>query len=136
MSRYVSEALRQLVHERANFRCEYCRISAISSFYAFHIEHIISIKHAGRTESKNLALACQIRNWNKGSDLGTFLDDPSVLIRFYNPRTDIWGQHFEVESNGLILPKTKIAEATIKIFDFNHVESIIERAEMIKRNLF
>jgi HNH endonuclease len=136
MSRYISEYLRQFVHERANFRCEYCRISVVNSFYAFHIEHIISLKHGGKTEAENLALACQICNWNKGSDLGTYLDDPSVLIRFFNPRIDNWLQHFEVESSGLIVPKTHIAQATVKIFDLNHVESIIERAEMIKRNIF
>lgn len=136
MSRYVSETLRRLVAVRANFRCEYCRLRELDSFFTYHIEHIVSLKHGGLTVEENLAYACQICNYNKGSDIATFLDDISIPIRFFNPRTDTWNDHFEIDLSGLILPKTAIAEATIKIFGMNHPDSIIERGEMIRRNIF
>ena len=74
-------------------------------------------------------------NTNKGSDIATILEDTQIPIRFYNPRIDIWAEHFEIESSGLLHPKTLIAQATIKILDLNQVESIIERSKLIQLGL-
>ena len=131
MSRYISESLRRLVAERASFRCEYCLIPEANSFYSFQVDHIISIKHGGKTEADNLALACVICNRNKGSDLGTVLEKSDDIIRFFNPRKDQWEDHFEVTEKGVLNHKTSIGEATIKIFDLNHPDSILERQVLI-----
>ncbi len=136
MSRYLSNKLKELVPKRANFRCEYCRLSAELSYFPFHIEHIISLKHGGKTISINLAYACPLCNIKKGSDIATILNNPDVLIRFFNPRIDNWHEHFIIEDTGLIVSKTSIGEATIKIFNFNHPDSIIERFEMIHFGTF
>lgn len=136
MSRYISDRLRQLVAERANHRCEYCRLPARFSFFEFHIDHIISLKHGGPTTEANLAFACQICNLNKGTDIATSLAELDRIVRFFNPRKDSWHQHFEIDENGLISPLSLLGEATIKIFDFNHVEGIIERQELMSRHLF
>ncbi len=136
MSRYIPETLRRLVAVRANFRCEYCRLRELDSFFSYHNEHIVSMKHGGLTVAENLAYACQICNYTKGSDIATFLHDITTPIRFFNPRTDNWNDHFEADVSGEILPKTLIGEATIKILDINHPDSIIERREMIRRNIF
>lgn len=84
----------------------------------------------------NLAYSCQICNLNKGSDVATFLSDIQTPIRFYNPRIDVWQEHFDVADTGLISPKSDIGEATIKIFNTNQPDSVIERREMIRLNLF
>ncbi len=136
MSRYISDNLRQLVSKRAEYRCEYCCLSEKRSFFTFHIDHIVSLKHGGKTLAKNLALACPICNINKGSDIATFLDNIREPIRFFNPRTDIWEDHFHADTSGLLIAKTVIGEATNKIFDLNHPESIIERREMIRLGIF
>lgn len=136
MSLYIPDALRKLVAKRANFRCEYCRVQAEDSFFPFHIDHIVSLKHGGQTIDENLAYACQICNWNKGSDIATFFTDFTTPIRFFNPRIDIWDDHFNIETTGLISEKTLIGAATIKILDMNQPESIIERCEMIRFNIF
>ena len=135
MSRYVSETLRNFVIKRANSRCEYCKIHLENSFFTFHLEHIISIKHGGKTVQENLALACPICNLNKGSDVATFIEDIEVMIRFYNPRIDKWDEHFTLESTGFISSKSIIGNATVKILNLNHPDSIIERREMIRLNL-
>lgn len=40
MSRYVPDALRRFVAARANFRCEYCRMPEIGTFYGLQVDHI------------------------------------------------------------------------------------------------
>ncbi len=136
MSRYISDILRDFVANRASFRCEYCRIHAQNSFFAFHIDHIVSLKHGGTTSPDNLAYTCQICNLSKGSDIATFLEDPSTPIRFFNPRIDNWHDHFLIDETGLLESKTNIGEATVKILDLNHPESIIERREMVRLGVF
>lgn len=109
MSQYISESLRNLVAVKANFACEYCLLSQEDSFHTFHIDHIISIKHGGQTTPENLAFACQVCNRNKGSDVGSFIFDSGVFVRFYNPRIDKWNDHFHLE-DGHILPNTDIGK--------------------------
>ena len=135
MSRYVSEKLRIAVAKRANHCCEYCLLPENKSFFTFHIEHIISLKHGGTTSLENLAFSCQICNLNKGSDLGTFVNNPLEIIHFFNPRIDTWATHFELDETGFINPLTSIGAATLKILELNQVESIIERKEMIIHGL-
>jgi hypothetical protein len=136
VSRYISDFLRKLVGERANYHCEYCRLPESSSFFSFHIDHIVSLKHGGSTSKENLAFCCQICNLNKGSDIATFLADTEGPVRFFNPRTDSWREHFEANDSGLLLAKTLIGESTIKIFKLNHLDSVIERRELIAWGLF
>jgi hypothetical protein len=135
MSRYIPDVLRNLVAQRARFCCEYCRLPDDRSFFAFHIDHVISLKHGGKTTADNLAFACSICNVNKGSDVATFLDNPEQSIRFFNPRRDRWTDYFFAQSTGLLMAKTDIGRATIKILNLNHPDSIIERRELIRLGL-
>lgn len=130
MSRFIAEKLRAFVAERANFRCEYCLVHQDDLILACQIDHIISIKHGGLTESENLAYSCLICNVNKGSDIATILFPSHKLVRLFNPRSDIWSDHFEL-SKGLISDKTEIGRATAKIFQFNLPERLIRREYLI-----
>lgn len=130
---HIPESIRTEVFKRASFQCEYCLISETFSFFAFHVEHIISLKHGGKTELHNLALACPICNINKGTDIATVLPDFPEPIRFFNPRTEKWLDHFNLEPSGFIAGKTPIGKATVKILNLNHPDSIIERKEMLLR---
>ncbi len=134
MSRYLSIKNRKKIAERAKFCCEYCLSFEGHSFLKFQIEHIISMKHGGLTELSNLAYACFYCNSYKGTDLGTILKD-NQIFRFYNPRKDEWLQHFELD-NHLILPKTEIAEATIKILQLNEERRLTERLAFIEAGYF
>ena len=51
-----------------------------------------------------------------------------IYIRFFNPRIDIWNEHFELES-GFICAQTDIAKAMIKLLKMNEIDRIIERNE-------
>ena len=63
--------------------------------------------------------------------MGSYLFSSQSFVRFFNPRTDRWADHFYLK-NGLILSKTEIGEATVKILDFNHVEAVIDRRLLIQ----
>lgn len=126
MSGYVSEQTRRFVMARANSRCEYCLLHADDSFLTFQIDHIISLKHGGSSDSDNLACSCFTCNNNKGSDIGTMLLPDKVFIRFFNPREDRWEEHFEFQ-NFIIYSSTLIGTATIKMLKLNDIERIMER---------
>lgn len=132
MNRYVSENLRNEVELRAGGFCEYCRIAIEDTYFGSEVDHIISLKHRGKTEPENLALACQFCNRNKGSDLGSISETSKTLVRFFNPRTDIWSNHFRVNVNGEIEFLTEIGEVTTYIFGFNEPERIAERRGLVE----
>jgi hypothetical protein len=136
MSRYIPDALRTVVANRADFRCEYCRVYSSASFFSFHIDHVVSLKHGGQTNADNLAYACPVCNLNKGPDVATFLDDITAPVRLFNPRIDYWNDHFIAEQTGFLTAQTDIGAATIKILNLNHPDSIIERREMVQLGIF
>ncbi len=132
MSRNINEKLRTQVELRAGKNCEYCRIAIEDTYFGGEIDHIISFKHHGQTEFENLALACQPCNRNKGSDLGSIFTASKKLVRFFNPRTDKWSEHFRVNSDAEIESLTEIGEVTAIIFGFNDLERIAERKGLIE----
>ena len=125
---YIPAEMRRTVRQRAGNRCEYCGIREEDTEFGCEVDHIISEKHLGRTEPENLALACFFCNRNKGSDLGSIrsTDDP-VFVRFFNPRRDVWSDHFEYDARQRILPKTDIGQVTARLFGFNAENRLIER---------
>jgi hypothetical protein len=128
---YIGADLRRLVIERADHLCEYCLIHEDDTFFGCEVDHIISEKHGGPTEAENLAYACLICNRSKGSDVGSIVLPISsgVFSRFFNPRTDVWLDHFALSAaDGItILPRTEIAEVTTRILGFNSPERLLER---------
>ncbi len=130
MSEYASAEQRRLVAERAGFRCEYCRIREADTFFDCQVDHIISLKHGGRTEIENLAYACAFCNRHKGSDIASISHERGALVRFFNPRSDTWRSHFEFDG-ALIKPLTTMGEVTAKILQFNNGDRVVEREALI-----
>lgn len=125
---YVSAELRRLVAKRADHICEYCLIHDDDTYVGCGIDHIISEKHGGPTTPDNLAFACDVCNRNKGSDLGSLSPD-GVLTRFFNPRTDRWGDHFALAEDGVtIVARTEIGQVTERILKLNVQPRLLERA--------
>ncbi len=92
------------------------------------VDHIISEKHRGPTTYENLAFACTFCNRNKGSDLAT-LDEAGQLVRLYQPRTDVWSDHFAFEG-ALIIAKSAIGAGTMRLLGFNDPARLQERRAM------
>lgn len=127
---YIPASLRQLVTDRAENRCEYCLFPQAASLFTFEMEHIVSEKHGGLSQAENLALACPYCNRAKGSDLGSIDPLTQRLTPFFNPRTQLWTEHFQL-NNGTILPSTSEGRVTAIIFQFNVPERIQERERLI-----
>jgi hypothetical protein len=126
---------RRIVAVRAHHVCEYCLIAEEDAFFKFQIEHIISRKHGGTSELKNLALACVFCNRYKGSDIATLIPETNNLVQFYSPRTMRWREHFRL-NEVIIEPLTEIGEATIRILQMNHDDQIVERQVLYRRGRY
>ena len=61
----------------------------------FQIDHVIAVKHHGKTDFENLALACFACNNHKGPNLSGFDARTKRVVRLYHPRSDRWDDHFE-----------------------------------------
>ena len=96
MRRTISAKNRRFIAQRADHRCEYCRIHEDDLFLAFEIDHIISVKHGGGNELGNLAYACAHFNHHKGSDLTTFLDSYDDIVDLQQYTGQISKQPVEV----------------------------------------
>ncbi|MEH2374497.1 HNH endonuclease [Nostoc sp.] len=123
---YIPVALRRLVEERANYRCEYCQLPAGVAFFPHEIDHVIAQKHGGATDADNLALTCWRCNRHKGTDLGSFDPETGAFSFLFNPRTQKWAEHFtflELDLMGLTPPgRTKI-----RLLQINSDERLAER---------
>lgn len=134
-SRYVDAELRRFVAERAGYFCEYCLIHENDTYLGCEIDHIISLKHGGKTDADNLAYSCAFCNRHKGSDIGSVVMGNNEFVRLYNPRKDQWSDHFKIVGS-TIQPLTNIGEATCNILIFNSAERIIERESLIDINRY
>lgn len=123
-----SPGLRWFVATRADHLCEYCLIHADDTFVGCHIDHVISEKHGGPTQEDNLALACAYCNLHKGSNIASLAPGTGELVRLFNPRTDLWKDHFGLDPDGItILALTPIGEATSRTLRFNEAPRLLER---------
>lgn len=130
----VSAAVREKVRLRAKKRCEYCCKPEKYSPFSFHCDHIIPIKkHGGTPDDSNLAWACLDCNVNKGSDIASYDEQTKELTPLFNPRTQQWEDHFELDSLGLMNGKTSVGRVTIRVLDMNEDRRVETRASIIKK---
>lgn len=112
---YISSVLRREISERANDKCEYCRLPSLFYPYSYHIDHVISEKQGGETVSENLAFCCPTCNFRKGSDISAYLKEEETIVDLFNPRKDKWATHFKLMPTGLLKPLTPIGKGSIRL---------------------
>lgn len=127
---YIPIAVRRAVVARSGGACEYCRIAETDTFFGCQVDHIVAQKHGGQTVAENLAYACAVCNQAKGSDLGSLDPATGELVRFYNPRADVWADHFR-HDDPQIESLTAIGRVTAVIFGFNRPERLLERSILL-----
>jgi len=123
----VSEFLRRFVAERAAYRCEYCLLHEDDSYSPHQIDHIISRKHGGQSDSDNLAYACLRCNVWKGTDVGSFDPQSGTLVSLFHPRRQRWEDHFLLRQ-AVIEPLTVEGKATARLLKLNLDKRIVERS--------
>lgn len=127
-----SESVKAFVKQRAQYRCEYCRLTAV----VFHADHIIPWRlWAGSPEAyhhpANLACACIYCNSTKQDAV----DGPDALsgaqVPLYNPRAPAgaWEDHFAWSDDYReIIPVSAIGRATMAILKMNRTHYKDQRA--------
>jgi len=114
----ISVALRREVRERADERCEYCLLPESQAFFPHEIDHLIALKHGGKTTSANLALACFDCNRFKGPNIASIDILTNKLVTLFNPRTQRWSEHFNLKG-GRIVPLTEVGRVTERLLRLN-----------------
>jgi hypothetical protein len=123
---YIQMALRRQVFERAQNRCEYCLLPVDVAFFPHEVDHVIAEKHGGATNLDNLAFSCWRCNRHKGSDLASFDPQTGQLSPLFNPRTQVWLEHFIYESNKMV-GLTPEGRTTVHLLRLNSEERLNER---------
>jgi HNH endonuclease len=128
----IDLGLHEEVVSRAGGRCEYCGLSQLGQEATFHIDHVVPRVAGGPTRAENLALACvscSLRKWAKQ----TATDPESgVDVPLFNPRTQIWDEHFRWEGEKLI-PLTATGRATVAALAMNRPLIVAIRREETAR---
>lgn len=122
----VSVALRRSVIELSKGKCEYCTLHQDFSIYTHEIDHVIAMKHGGRTVIENLALSCLSCNRHKGSDLTSFDPVTGDVTRLFDPRSQVWAEHFELD-RGRIRGLSAIGRTTVMLLKFNTSTAVLNR---------
>ncbi len=134
-ARDIPAQLRRQVVERAQGRCEYCRMPDRFSFYPPEIDHIIARKHGGQTTLDNLARVCWRCNHHKGTDVASFDPLTGELTRLFHPRTDVWIEHFRLDDVRLD-SDTPEGRTTLFLLRLNEPARVEERGLAVAAGLY
>jgi hypothetical protein len=129
----MDAATRDLVHRRADRRCEYCGLRQEHSELRHHVEHVIAKQHGGSEDVGNLALACHRCNLHKGPNLTGIDPETGQLTPLFHPRRDRWSEHFVVEGVR-ITGLSAVGRATVQVLDLNDARRLELRAQILKRS--
>jgi HNH endonuclease len=135
MTFYISNSLRQLVSERAQGKCEYCRIHQDFSIYTHEVDHSVALKHGGETIAENLVLSCLPCNRYKGSDLTSIDPITGKITPLFNPRNQNWVDHFKLEES-CVLGLTPAGRTTVFLLKFNSSARLLIRQALISQELY
>ena len=101
----------------------------------FQLDHIRPQKHAGPTTLMNLCVACLPCNAYKSSDVAGYDPTTDTLQRLFNPRQDVWTEHFEWEGP-VLRGKTPIGRTTIEVLRINQADRVEHRSLLIDAGVF
>ncbi len=105
------------------------------SILPFEIDHIIALKHHGKTIASNLALTCAYDNDFKGPNIAGLDPLTGRLVRLFHPRRHKWEHHFRWDGPVLI-GRTAIGRTTIDVLNINLPPRVAQRQALIDAELF
>ena len=116
----VTAQQRHAVVERARGCCEYCCSQARFATQSFSVEHIRPRSQGGKTESDNLALACQGCNGHKHTRTEGYDPLSGEIAPLYHPRRQRWDRHFRWSDDfALVVGLTPTGRATVEALQLN-----------------
>ena len=126
---------REQVRTRANDCCEYCQLPQSCSSLPHELDHIRARKHRGPTSFENLCWACAYCNSAKGPNLSGYDPVTGELVALFNPRTQVWIEHFEWKE-AILLGKTPMARATIEVLQIKQPVRVEHRRLLLLSGMF
>jgi hypothetical protein len=131
--RYIPIFLRRKVAKQAGDRCGYCQTAQEYSGVKLHVEHIIPLARGGKNIESNLWLACALCNGYKGQQTDGIDPLTGKRIALFNPRTQIWSEHFIWSEGGLqIVGQTPCGRATVSALQLNNQYLVIARRHWVR----
>ncbi len=131
----MTNTLREQVRQRARDCCEYCQMPQSCTQLPHEADHIRAQKHHGPTTLENLEWSCALCNSHKGSDVSAYVPHTDELVRLFNPRMDVWSEHFEWDGPRLV-GMTLMAQATLELLQINKDSRVSLRRMLIEVGLF
>jgi len=121
---------RRQVYARAEGCCEYCRTCEHNTGQSLHVEHIIP---DANNSLDNLCLACASCNLSKARATSAIDPDTQQTVALFNPRTQIWTDHFEWIDGGVrIGGTTPTGRATVLRLKVNQDRLVRARRNWIR----
>jgi hypothetical protein len=105
------------------------------AYFPHQVDHIISRKHGGLSETGNLAYACFRCNTWKGTDIASLVPRTGELVALFNPRRDQWSDRFELRGF-VIEPLTPRGEVTARLLRLNLDKRVAERRLLMELGRF
>jgi hypothetical protein len=128
-------ALVRLVWRRALARCEYCWIPQNFDESPFEVDHVIALKHDGRTTAGNLALSCFHCNAHKGSNIAGRDPLTRKLTPLFNPSRQKWTRHFRW-AGAYLVGRTPVGRTTVAVFNINDPARVELRRGLMAEGAF
>ena len=120
----MDASTRNFVWRRAGHRCEYCLIpQEATTFFTFHVEHIVAQQHHGDDDPENLCLACNRCNAHKGPNLSSIDPETDAVVPLFHPRKNTWQDHFMLR-DGEIHGATPTGRATARLLNMNALHRV------------
>ena len=125
------------VAERAAHRCEYCQAPEAVFNFPFEVEHVVPPNRGGNDDFRNLALSCRCCNLFKGNYLDALDPETGKSFPLFNPRRDLWEEHFAVEGqSGLLAGLTPVGRGTVGRLQMNRAAQLAARKQWMRLRLF
>jgi hypothetical protein len=119
----------------AGNRCDYCKIPTVFDPLPFQVDHIIAQQHGGETILENLAWSCLHCNKHKGPNIAGLDPLTGQIVPLFHPRRQRWDRHF-VWEGPVLMGRTRIGRATIRVLAVNDPNSVAFRAELMHEGTF
>jgi hypothetical protein len=131
MSR-ISAKLEAKIRREFRNRCSYCLLPQKILSSLLEIEHILATSNGGTDDEYNLCLACRSCNGFKSNKMQGIDAETNQSVSLFNPRTQIWNEHFEFAENySKLKGKTPCGRVTIIALQMNGEQAVTARKNWV-----
>ncbi len=128
----ISASLRQLIVERARFRCEYCQAQQIV-VVTLVVDHILPQALGGETLPENLCLSCIGCNGYKHVHITGIDSENGEEFPLFHPRKQTWTDHFQWDDSKIqLIGLTPVGRATIDRLKINREDMLVSRQHWVE----